>query len=185
MPKRAYCPSCAEEVEVFVTIAEGNETPHCSQCGLLLDPSKSRVQPKLQTVVLADDSSSLRTVVSEFLKSRGIAQEVITTEDGKQFLAVITQMLRQKKPVSLAILDVNMPVLDGINAAKTLRAVEEGMRVAKKIPILFFSVVRADEHMKKLLDFVKPAAYLNKGKNASPSELAERLSQILAQLIKK
>lgn len=185
MAKRAFCPSCAEEVDVFITISEGDETPHCSQCGLILKKDEKPSGTTLSTVIIADDSASLRTVVNEFLTSRKIARNVISAENGKDFLSLITRLLKEKVQVSLVILDINMPVVDGINAAKTMRAIEEGMRVSKKIPILFFSVVRADENMRKLLDFLKPAAYLNKGKNASPSELAERLTQILTQLMKK
>lgn len=165
-------------------MSEGVETPHCSQCGLILEKEEKTHKTTLSTVILAEDSSSLRTVVTEFLKSRGIAENVIPAENGKEFLSIVTKMLKEKKKISLVILDINMPIVDGINAAKTLRAVEDGMQLQKKIPILFFSVVTADEHMKKLLEFLKPAAYLNKGKNASPSELAKRLTEILSQLMK-
>ncbi len=184
--KRAYCPSCGEEVDVFVMIAGGEERPHCSQCGLLLD-EKSLEEKKrtLENVFIAEDSYSLRSALSEILISRKIAKNVIEAGDGREFLAKVTEAFKKDMNVSLAILDVNMPNIDGINAAKTLRVLEDGFRRNSRIPILFFSVVPCDENFKKFLQLLTPSAYLNKGKEGTPEKLAERVYQIIKRLLEK
>ncbi len=183
--KRAYCPSCGEEVDVFVMIAGGSERPHCAQCGLILDEKAKDLHKMLDLVFVAEDSYSLRSALSEILKTRKIAKEVIESPDGKEFLAKITERFKKGENVSLAILDVNMPNIDGINAAKTMRALEDGFRRSSRVPILFFSVVPCDENFKKFLQMLTPAAYLNKGKEGSPEQLAERVYQIIKRLLER
>lgn len=183
--RRAYCPSCGEEVDVFFMISGGEERPHCSQCGLILQVVKEKPPRALETLVIAEDSYSLRNALADVLKGRGIAKEVIGCADGKEFLAKITDLFKANRSVNLVILDVNMPNIDGINAAKTLRALEEGFKRKGHIPILFFSVVRCDDNFKRFIQILKPAAYLNKGKEASPEQLAERVYEIIKRLMER
>lgn len=183
--KRAYCPSCGEEVDVFIMIAGGEERPHCAQCGLILDEKAAGQRRSLDTVFIAEDSYSLRSALSELLISRKIAKKVIESGDGREFLAKITEAFKRGDTVSLVILDVNMPNIDGINAAKTLRALEDGFKRPSKVPILFFSVVKCDENFKRFIQLLTPAAYLNKGKEGSPEQLAERVYQIIKRLLEK
>jgi len=181
---RIYCPSCGEIVDAFVMIAGGMERPHCSQCGLVLqDVKRDEETVALDTVIIAEDSQILRNLICDTLKTRKIAKSVLPCENGKEFLSVITSILKSGKNIDLSILDVNMPVIDGINAAKTLRAMEDGFKKSGKIPILFFSVVKCDERFKKILDILKPAAFLNKGKENEPQELANRVSMVIKRLI--
>lgn len=183
--KRAYCPSCGEEVDVFVMIAGGEERPHCSQCGLILDERVVEKKRSLESVFIAEDSYSLRSALSEILLSKKIAKNVVEASDGREFLAKITDAFKKGMNVNLIILDVNMPNIDGINAAKTLRALEDGFRRDSKVPILFFSVVKCDENFKRFLQILTPSAYLNKGKEGTPEQLAERVYQIIKRLLEK
>jgi len=184
--KRAYCPSCGEEVDVFIMIAGGEERPHCSQCGLILDEKALEGKKRtLDTVFIAEDSYSLRSALSEILISRKIAKNVVEAGDGREFLSKITETFKKGGNVNLVILDVNMPNIDGINAAKTLRALEDGFRRSSKVPILFFSVVKCDENFKRFLQMLTPSAYLNKGKEGTPEQLAERVYQIIKRLLEK
>ena len=65
-------------------------------------------------VLVIDDSASLRQVVSIALKGAGY--DVIEAADGKQAL----EQLNGSR-VHLAICDVNMPVMDGINFVKEVK----------------------------------------------------------------
>ncbi|WP_215398704.1 response regulator [Rheinheimera oceanensis] len=67
-----------------------------------------------KTVMVVDDSSSVRQVVSIALKSAGY--DVIEASDGKDALAKLTG-----QKVHLMISDVNMPNMDGITFVKEVK----------------------------------------------------------------
>lgn len=67
-----------------------------------------------KTIMIVDDSASLRQVVSIALKSSGY--DVIESTDGKDALAKLTG-----RKVHLIISDVNMPNMDGISFVKALK----------------------------------------------------------------
>jgi two-component system chemotaxis response regulator CheY len=67
-----------------------------------------------KTIMVIDDSDSLRQVVGIALKSAGY--DVTEAQDGAQALAKL-----EKERVHLAICDVNMPVMDGISFVKEVK----------------------------------------------------------------
>lgn len=67
-----------------------------------------------KTIMIVDDSASLRQVVSIALKSSGY--DVIEGVDGKDALAKLTG-----QKVHLIISDVNMPNMDGISFVKEVK----------------------------------------------------------------
>ncbi len=67
-----------------------------------------------KTILIVDDSASLRQVVSIALKSAGY--EVIEASDGKDALGKLTG-----QKVHLIISDVNMPNMDGITLVKEVK----------------------------------------------------------------
>ena len=111
-----------------------------------------------------------------------VAKNVYTCADGAKFITKITEQFDLQYPVSLVILDIQMPVMSGRNAAVAMRAVEAGFKLGdKKIPILFFSVKKCDENLKKVMEFCQPAQYVNKGVSNSPQELFDRVKHVIAQ----
>ncbi len=181
---RAFCPSCGEEVEVYVTLSSGDEQSHCSLCGLILDKFAEPPRAKsLDAVFIAEDSDLLRKILHDMLVKTRMAKRVFPCRDGKEFITSISEELREGYPVSLAILDVNMPGVNGINAARILRALEGRLQRAKKVPILFFTVVKCDEKFRKILEFCKPSAYLNKGSRSTPEQLTQRVCEVIDRLL--
>jgi len=77
-------------------------------------------------VLVADDNAVNRRVVTRMLEHAG--HEVVTVEDGEQALDVLSG-----GTVDIAILDVNMPLLSGIEAA---RLYSFSARPETRIPIL-------------------------------------------------
>ena len=77
-----------------------------------------------KTILIVDDSSSLRSVVGTALKGAGY--DVIEAEDGKDAL---TKLNGQK--IHLIISDVNMPNMNGI----------EFLKASKQIPAYKFTPV--------------------------------------------
>ena len=68
-----------------------------------------------KTIMIVDDSASLRQVVS--ISLRGAGYDVIEGSDGADALAKLTG-----QKVHLIISDVNMPNMDGISFVKAMKA---------------------------------------------------------------
>jgi CheY-like chemotaxis protein/rubredoxin len=186
LPPRLYCPSCGEEVEYFVMLSEGDEIIHCSICGLILQPEKKKEEARiktLQNVIAAEDSQVLLKTLSQMMLDKKITQSVEACKNGEDFITKVMERFKQNLPISLAILDVAMPVLNGINAAVVFRAIEKGFGKTRKTPILFFTSYRCDDTFQKVLKYCAPAKYINKGTGSSPEEFAERLYQVISQLL--
>src|ERR1700676_3130615 len=79
--------------------------------------------------LLVDDHESVRMGVTAILSSRANIEVCGEAVNGKEAI----EKARELKP-DLIILDVNMPVLDGIHSAKEIRA------FLPDVPILFFSM---------------------------------------------
>ncbi len=183
MTEERYCPSCGEMVDTLVMVKTGKEELICACCGMVFrDTEEIRT---LRAVLAAEDSPLLLRKVSEMLEAKEVARTVIPCQNGEVFLENAVSRLRAGLPVSLAILDVNMPILNGINAATAIRAIERGMGMAKKIPILFFTSHKCDNNFQKVLKYCTPAHYINKGVGSSPEDFAERLYNVIAGLLQE
>lgn len=137
--------------------------------------------PAFQRVVVAEDSALLREVIKDALAEAGVSSEVQTCGNGEEFLQAMADGIWREQLPGLAILDVGMPVLNGYYTAIALRAIERGLRVPPT-PIVFFTAHACDETFRKVLDYTQPARYLNKGADAAPTRVAERLVQVLGSL---
>ena len=135
--------------------------------------------------MVAEDSPTLLRKVAEMLESKKIAQSVISCKNGQEFLETAVSRMKADLPISLAILDINMPILNGVNASIALRSVERAMEGGGKIPILYFTSHQCDAQLKKVLNYTAPAHYINKGTGSSPEEFANRLYEVIAGLLKK
>jgi CheY-like chemotaxis protein len=185
-PDNLFCPSCGEKVEFFVMLTEGDEIKHCSVCGLILHeeaPAEEKKFKTLQHVVAAEDSAVLLKTVSRMLQEKKISKTVDACKNGEEFITTVVERTKNNSPISLAILDVSMPILNGINAAVLLRAIEKGYGKKRLTPILFFTAYKCDDTFKKILKYCKPAKYINKGSGSSPEQFTERLYQVINQLL--
>lgn len=182
--QRMYCPSCGQDVETFVMLQDGNERHFCFLCSSPLSEKPPQEEVKtLDTILVADDSAVFREVLKDKLSERKVAKNVIMCGNGEEFITLFTNRLHKKQPISLVILDIKMPLFNGINAAMALRGVEKGFETARKAPILFFSSVVCDDSLREVLKYCKPARYINKGSGSSPDELAQRLYEVVHRLI--
>jgi two-component system chemotaxis response regulator CheY len=66
-------------------------------------------------VLVVDDSSTMRSVVSSFLSSHGF--DVTVASDGREGLS----RLREDPAIRLVVSDVNMPNMDGLTMAEKIR----------------------------------------------------------------
>ena len=81
-----------------------------------------------KTILSADDSASMRQMVRFTLQQAGFA--VVEATDGKDALDKLSGA-----PVDLVITDLNMPVMDGLELIRNIRA----MAQFKFVPILMLT----------------------------------------------
>lgn len=92
-------------------------------------------------ILLADDEPDLRLLMKETLERQGF--DVSTVEDGEQALQCI-----RKDPPDIAVLDLNMPTLDGFAVVKKLR--EDPL--FENLPVIILSASGSRDNKVKGLD---------------------------------
>lgn len=149
----------------------------------LLGDGGTAPRVKFSSILIAEDSSTLRELLKVTLQKHRIGDEVQLTKNGEEFVEVAARQLFGGSLPDLVILDVEMPVMNGYCAAIVLRALERAAGIASRVPILFFSGRVCDETFKSALAYCQPARYLNKGVSvASIDQIALRLARVLASL---
>jgi signal transduction histidine kinase/ActR/RegA family two-component response regulator len=114
-------------------------------------------------VLVADDNPVNRRVVERILEKQGIA--VLPAANGQE-----ATELFEKEEVDLVLLDVQMPVMDGLTAARRIRALEKGK--SKRTPILALTAHAMKEDRERCLE-AGMDGYL-----AKPVEMKELLAAI-------
>ncbi|MDX6414750.1 MAG: hypothetical protein QOH23_2160 [Gaiellaceae bacterium] len=117
-------------------------------------------------VLIADDDADILSLVRAVLERAG--NEVISVGDGAQALASVME----RKP-DLAVLDISMPELDGLEVLRRLRADS----ATSGLPVVLLSA-RAQEADVKLGFELGASAYVKKP--FSPRELADRVAELLS-----
>jgi CheY-like chemotaxis protein len=184
--EKAFCPACGMDVAVVhMTLGVGvsaEEVPRCSNCGFdmrLKDRAQSGVL--FERAAIAEDMKSVRTAVKEDMVGHQIAKVVDEFEDGGTFMQAVQALSAQGRVYDLVILDLNMPVVNGLKAALFLRSMERKLSW-QPIPILFFSSVVCDARLNEQIEKLTPAMYLNKGTIGTRADLPERLRNVLTAL---
>ena len=90
----------------------------------------------LKKVLLVDDSSTVRRMVAYMLKTLPV--EILQAENGQQGLDIIRAV-----DVDLAIVDLNMPVMDGISLVGAVRA----LPAKSRLPIIMLTTESRDRDM--------------------------------------
>ena len=180
--KRKYCLCCGEEVPYNVVERDERRELTCTYCGFTLDVENlwEDLKVSIETYALiAEDSDFARKLLKELVLKKSLASEVIAVTNGLELITEYTKLLKQNITSSFAIIDLNMPVMDGLTAARTIRALEEKEGISK-VPIVFFSGVKADESLKKQMELLTPAHYMNKGSDPDTENLFKRVQGLLS-----
>jgi CheY-like chemotaxis protein len=180
--QRKYCICCGEEVPYNVVERDERRELTCTYCGFTLDVENlwEDIKASIETYAfIAEDSDFARKLLKELVLKKTLASEVIAVTNGLELITEYTKLMKKNLRASFSIIDLNMPVMDGLTAARTLRALEEKEGIPK-VPIVFFSAVKADEGLKKQMELLAPAHYMNKGSDPVPENLIKRVQGLLS-----
>jgi CheY-like chemotaxis protein len=172
---------CGEDVDTNLVERNGKTELTCIFCGFTLDFVDSQPSPPARCIATVDDAEMTRTLVMTFLQDKGLAQEVLAFANGREFVSAVSHRLSAGKPLDCAILDIEMPVMDGFTAARLLRAMEQAQQ-QHPCPIIFFSARKADEGLRKQMSLFRPARYLNKGAEGDVQDLMRRVGILVSHL---
>lgn len=177
---KKYCMCCGEDVE-FNTISKEEKTEHtCAYCGYVLDNFFEASPDKAESIFIAEDSDFTRKVIEGMIVNKGLSKTVTSFRNGQEFISGFSNKLQEGSPPDLVILDLQMPEITGITAARMMRVLEEKLK-HKKIPIIFFSVSKCDEDLKKNLKILEPSSYIYKGDEKE--ELVDRVTGLVNHLL--
>jgi two-component system chemotaxis response regulator CheB len=126
-------------------------------------------------VLVVDDSAVIRSVLAATLAAEPGIAVAGTAADGRQALARIAA-----DPPDLVLLDVEMPVMDGITALRELRALRP------KLPVVMFSSL-TERGVKAAIDALLAGAndYVAKPKEPSADAVAARIREELVPRIRQ
>jgi CheY-like chemotaxis protein len=184
--EKAFCPACGMDVAVVhMTLGVGvsaEEVPRCSNCGFdMRQKGQAQSGVLFERAAIAEDMKSVRAAVKEDMVTSQIAKMVDEFEDGGTFMQAVQALSAQGRVYDLVILDLNMPVVNGLKAALFLRTMERKMGW-EPIPILFFSSVVCDARLNEQIGKLNPAMYLNKATIGTRADLPDRLRNVLTAL---
>jgi two-component system chemotaxis response regulator CheY len=122
--------------------------------------------------LIVDDSSVMRKIVERALRQAGIPLgTVLEASSGKEGLDV----LRREK-VQLILSDINMPLMDGLEFLRTLRA----ERLAEGVPVVMITTESSEEHVRQAI-VAGAQGYLRKPFTAD--QVKERVLPLVEQFV--
>ena len=188
-----YCLCCGDNVPFNTFKRHERLETTCAFCGFTLDiqnlwePKKQAEQPAHRVesyALVTDDSNYTRKIIEDLLKARKFSSHVMSFQNGLELISAYSKLINEKKTVDIAIIDLNMPVMDGLTAARLMRSLETQNNVIKT-PIMFFSAEKADENLRKQMENLDPANYVNKGSDPDPDKLVARVESLIGYLMEK
>ena len=186
MTDTKYCLCCGDMVPYNYVERHERRELTCAYCGFTLDVQKLW-EPSTTSegnVLIAEDSKYVRDIITDVIKTKKFSSNVMAFENGLELITTFSKLISEKAAIDIAIIDLNMPVMDGITAARTIRAIESQHKIAAT-PIVFFSATIADDALKAQMELLSPASYMNKGSDPDPDSLAKRVEQLMGYIIEK
>lgn len=182
-----YCLCCNQEVPINTLVRGESRESTCAYCGFTVDIQEIPEYPQLSAdeyALVADDSKYTRKIIEDLIQEKGFSSQVVSVGNGIELISAYSRLLAEKQPVAVAIIDLNMPLMDGLTAARTMRELEV-QHNAVKTPLVFFSSQKADEALKEQMLVLEPANYVNKANDPDPDKLALRVEFLLTYLREK
>ena len=119
-------------------------------------------------VLVVEDSGIMRAVAKKTLRLAGVAPEhVAEAADGAQALQIMDQT-----PVDVVLADINMPVMDGIEMLRRMRASNQ----LRDIPVI---IVSSECSRARAVDLESKGATGHLRKPYTPEQLKNIIDEIL------
>jgi two-component system sensor histidine kinase/response regulator len=119
--------------------AEPEHAPESNEDGI----ARARLDRPLR-ILLADDSCDNRILIHAYLKNTN--WQIDDAENG----AVAVDRLKAG-PYDLVLMDIQMPVMDGLEATRAIRAWEKGHELPR-VPVIALTASALDEDVRRTLD---------------------------------
>lgn len=186
MADTRYCLCCGEDVPYNYVERHERRELTCAYCGFTLDVQNLWDQTKTSEghVLVADDSKYVKNLIVDVLKGSKQYINVLAFDNGLELTTTFSRLISEKAPIDIAIIDLNMPIMDGLTAARTIRAIESKNNIIAT-PLVFFSAQKADDSLRAQMELLKPASYVNKGSDPDPESLSRRVEQLVGYLTEK
>lgn len=186
MEERKYCICCGEDVPYHTVERNERHEIICSNCGFPLEIKESWKETKRRNDIafVAEDSETVSKIIVNMLENKDFARKVIHCSNGAELLKEISDIYKEKSLdnnnliTGFAIIDLNMPIMDGLTAARAIRSLEANYKI-RKIPFIFFSSIIANEKISSMLKSLAPAVYVNKGNIPDIGSLTRRVDILL------
>jgi two-component system chemotaxis response regulator CheY len=155
-----------ERLERLLEEIEGPELAHTPEAALLsgIAPNQALSPPR---ILVADDDDDMLALLRDLLAAR---YELTFAKDGREALASLGS-----EAFHLAIIDLHLPVLDGFEIAKALRAAS-----LPWTPAMMFLSAESDPHTKVRALALGAVDYVTKP--FDPDELAARVARVIAMV---
>ncbi len=118
-----------------------------------------------KTVLVADDSHTVNRLISHKLEKEGY--RVISVNDGK---AALEKAIAE--PIDVALIDIMMPILDGLQVLKKLK------NEKPNLPVIILSAKKHDTDIKTALS-LGACDYITKP--FEPEKIVEKLKQVIGE----
>lgn len=135
----------------------------------------------LGTVIVADDEKLVRSVIGEIFLDQGVAKEIIYCANGSEVVREFTKLLGE--PMGLLVLDLEMPVLNGLQTAMAVRKIERAKSLSP-VPILFFSGRKREKRLDDAMRKLGPSMYMFKGGDHTDTHPREVLGERVRKVVK-
>jgi len=94
--------------------------------------------------LIVDDSSVMRKIVERSLRQAGVEPlTVVEAGSGVEGLDVL-----RLRHVDIILSDINMPLMDGLEFVRQLRA----QKLAEGVPVVMITTESSEEHVKQAID---------------------------------
>jgi PleD family two-component response regulator len=134
MKETKYCICCGEDVPINHVTLQNKKVLSCTFCSFPIAEDKDSPSPaqktsrqgqnKFSCVLYADDSQSTTKLIHDLLDTHHLADTILTYKNGLDLTSAFSKFVSENKPVDVLILDINMPVMDGLTAARVIRSIE-------------------------------------------------------------
>ena len=133
-----------------------------SELEIRLEPMTAELplsSPLYPSVFIAGYSEEERNFLAEEAKRTILAEESYVFFNGEELLVEAVRWFEKNRAPGLFILDLKMPIINGINTAISLRAYERAYQREKLVPVVFFFDPPDTEAFRKVLVFCSPSLH--------------------------